>query len=213
MNTFGVRNYFGQKAADAFDRFILNRDNWESRRFGVEDRFAASDLEWIRNQVISPSVIDDCRVEFIRTIGQQYFDQFYKRMSGNIPIPIRWEADRILTFNGVVVAAVDVKAKGPDYSNWAIEIMALLANSKAHTRYGCPMYYAFPPADPENDLHGYYKHWTLATALEIISQGKYQDGRFANGSGTPFFTVWQPNIKNKLTDFMYEIESEFKRNE
>ena len=140
-----IVTYQTQQATDVFDRFILNRDNWESRRFGVEDRFASSDLEWIRNQVISPSVIDDCCEEFIGAIGQQYFDQFYERMSGNIPIPIRWEADRILTYNGVVVAAVDVKAKGPNYSNWAIEIMALLANSKAHARYGCPMYYAFPP--------------------------------------------------------------------
>lgn len=209
MSNFNVRNYYGQKAADAFDRFIVERDGWESKRFGVEDRYAASDLDWIRSQSVTPAVLDEFREDGIRIIGQPRFDQFYKRVSGNIPIPIRWEADRILLFQGKVVAAIDVKAKGPAYDNWAIEVMAMLANSRAHLRYGCPLFYAFPPADPENDLHGYYKHWTMATASDIIGHGHFNDGCFASGSGTPFFKVWRQHISLNVDDFLQEIESAF----
>jgi hypothetical protein len=207
MSGFGVRNYYGQKAADAFDRFIANRDGWESRHFGVEDRYVASDLDWIRGQSISPAVVDEFREDSIRVIGKQRFDQFYKRVSGNIPIPIRWEADRLLLFQGKVVAAIDVKSKKPEHPNWSIETMALLANARAHLRYGCPFFYAFPPADPENDLHGAYKYWTLGTASEITSKGQFHDGKLASGSGTPYFTVWRQHISLSLVDFLDEIES------
>lgn len=209
MSGFGMRNYYGQKAADAFDRFIAGRDGWESRRFGVEDRYVAADLDWIRGQSVAPAVLDEFREDCIRVIGQQRFDQFYKRVSGNIPLPIRWEADRLLLFHGKVVAAIDVKSKSPAHGNWAIEVMALLANSRAHFRYGCPLFYAFPPADPENDLHGYYKHWTLGTANEITRKGQFNDGKYTSGSGTPFFTVWRQHIDLNIECVLSEVETAF----
>ena len=210
MQDFKSRNYWGDKAATAFDDYINSRDGWESRRFGVEDRYSSKDLDWIRNKCISEDVIDEFREHAVSVIGKKRFDRFYKRLSGKIPIPIRWEADRILVYQEQVVAAVDVKGKGKKWDNWSVEVMALLANSQAHLRYGCPVFYAFPPKDYENEFYGHFNYWTIATTQDLThpTRTEYKDGRFADGSGTDFHVIWQPHVDYKLTNFIEEVESE-----
>lgn len=209
MKNFKLRNYFGEKAVIAFDNYINIRDGWQSRSFGVEDRYTSKDLEWIRSKCISSDIIDEFREYAISIIGKARFDSFYKRLSGKIPIPIRWESDRLLIYKGQIAAAVDVKAKGPRHSNWAVEVMALLANSQAHIRYGCPVFYAFPPKDYEVELYGHFDYWTIANTADLTdcSRTLYNDGSFAVGSGTPFVTISQKYINFKLTDFIQEVES------
>lgn len=208
MSCYNLRNYYGQKAVDAFDAFVASNNGWSSIPFGVEDRYSAKELEWIRTQNVSGSVIDQCREEWSTTLGSFRFDQFFERMSGKLPIPIRWEADRILTFEGKAVAAVDVKAKNKATpgENWAVEIMSILANSKAPLRYGCPFFYVFPPCSHERELYGHSPDWTIATTREIVCHGSYESGKLTNGSGTPFFKVWHRHLDSKLVDFIQNIQ-------
>ena len=214
MQDFKSRNYIGDKAATAFDEYINRLDNWESRGFGVEDRYASKDLEWIKSKCISDDVFDEFREQAISVIGKNRFDKFYEGLSGRVPIPIRWEADRLLAYQNQVVAAVDVKSKGPEYSNWAVEVMALLANSPARLRYGCPVFYAFPPKDPDNQLYGYFEHWTIATTDDLTDPARteYRVGKYASGSKTDFLTIWQPHVSSKLTTFIEQTESRLKDN-
>lgn len=211
MNDFSVRNYWGDKAANAFDKYVNSKDGWSSRHFGMEERYSSADLKWIRDKYVSNEILDEFREYGIELIGKARFDKFYKRVNGKLPIPIRWEADRLLLYKDEIVAAVDVKSKGPRYENWAVEVMALIANAQGHLRYGCPVFYAFPPKDFEADLYGYWDFWTIAKTQELtdIFRTQFKDGSFSEGSGTPFHTIWQQHVKTKLVDYMIEVENAF----
>ena len=128
-----------------------------------------------------------------------FWRHIYKRGVGSgIPALCRWDPDFIVAKNKEPRFFVEVKSSMTKTGNIAIEISCILAAIVNQKRLGLEQLFVFAPSDQVS----FWSYLTLEQMLLLPS--KAFDGRFANGSGTPYVLLSKDHLTEEFETLTYQ---------
>jgi len=195
LTTTSVRLTHAIQIEDRFEFHVQTLPDWEAIEFGqvlLNDKCR----EVLRKSIIP--INSEIANELIQLLPP-FWRHIYKRGVGRgIPSLCRWDPDFIVSKNKDPRFFAEIKSSMTKTGNIAIEISCILAAIVNQRRLGLEQFFIFAPSEQVS----FWSYLTLEQMLLLPS--KAFDGRYANGSGTPYVLLSKDHLTQDFETLTYQ---------